>query len=133
MKSTDTALIRPVKIGILFSAFTVVLFEFGVYEWDVPNKFWFYLFLIACNIAMYYGFRVGVNKEVKYPINKQININRINVVKIRGSRRRNVDVLRWEVCFFDFYNHGLLQDRFSVEYFITTSKEMYVSDNEISE
>lgn len=77
MKSTDTALNRPIKIGILFSAFTVVLFEFGVYKWDVPNKFWFYLFLIACNIAMYYGFRVGVHKEAKYPINKQININRI--------------------------------------------------------
>lgn len=76
MKET-VAINRPIKIGLFFSIFTIILFEFGVYEFNVPNKLQFYIFLAVCNIAMYIGFTNGTTYFKEDKITRQLSINKI--------------------------------------------------------
>lgn len=71
---------RPIKIGLAFSVFTIFLFEFGVYDFFVPNRLLFYVFLFACNLSMYLGFTQGLRKTGQYKKNRIVSINK--VVKI---------------------------------------------------
>ena len=77
MNNKATAINRPIRIGLLFSVFTIILFEFGVYNWDIPNRLLFYLFLIVCHIAMYYGFTEGTKKIEVIAVKRQISINKV--------------------------------------------------------
>ena len=73
----NKTLMAPIKIGIWFSVFTIILFEFGVYDYYNPYKFLFYVFLIVCNISMFYGFKVGVTTA-----NVNLGKHTINVKKL---------------------------------------------------
>lgn len=68
---------RPIKIGLLFSIFTVLLFEFGVYYYDAPNKGIMYLFLIVCHISMYLGFLQGIKKEPSHSCSREFSVIKI--------------------------------------------------------
>lgn len=67
----------PIRVGILFSIFTIIIFEFGVIEQIIPNRFQFYLFLIVCNFAMYFGFVRGANHTKLYSASRFFSINKI--------------------------------------------------------
>lgn len=67
----------PIKIGILFSIFTIIIYEFGVIERTIPDRFVFYSFLFACNIAMYFGFVRGVKYTQYYSNSRIFSINKL--------------------------------------------------------
>ncbi len=57
----------PIKIGLLYSLATILLYEFGPYAYPNHNKFILYGFLLASNFAMWLGFRSGASKRITQP------------------------------------------------------------------
>ena len=70
-------LYAPIRIGILFSIFTIIIFEFGIIERVIPNRFLFYSFLFVCNIGMYIGFVRGANCTLSCSNDRCSSINKI--------------------------------------------------------
>lgn len=68
----------PIKIGLLYSLTTILLYEFGPYAYPNHNKFILYSFLMASNFAMWLGFRNGTSKQVSQSSNygRKIRIDR---------------------------------------------------------
>lgn len=52
----------PIQAALGWSLATIVLFEFGPFEYDVDNKHWLYAFLVAVHVALYAGFEVGLRR-----------------------------------------------------------------------
>lgn len=70
-------LTRPINIGIAFSVFTIILYEFGIYDYPVPNRIEFYFFLLAANLCMYAGFINGMNSYEECVKDQSYNLGRI--------------------------------------------------------
>lgn len=58
VKSSNYSL--PIKVGILYSIFTVILYIWGPYDFPTHNRLMLYLFLFVCNVAIYLGFNQGI-------------------------------------------------------------------------
>lgn len=63
---SDKFLKSPIRLGILFSIFTIVLYQFGVFQFYYINSFLLYLFLFLTHICMYFGFCLGLKVKVEY-------------------------------------------------------------------
>ena len=77
MNSINNTYKKPIKIGILFSIFTIILYEFGPYDFPRINRELLYFFLILCHLAMYLGYNSGTRyktliKNLRYINRKQI-------------------------------------------------------------
>ena len=75
--SSDKTLMQPIRIGIIFSILTIVLYEFGVYKFPEINRSELNIFLIVTNIAMYWGFYHGVHNPKIYNTTKSIAIEKV--------------------------------------------------------
>ncbi len=65
----------PIRVTLIFSALTILLYEFGAYDYPSINKWQLYAFLFAANLAMYIGFVYGAQRipkqaasAVRFPI-----------------------------------------------------------------
>lgn len=66
----------PIKLALGYSLITVILYEFGPYRFPSINKGYLYLFLFACNLAIYIGFMAGARVHV-FKSERRVNINRL--------------------------------------------------------
>ena len=71
----NRSLRRPIKVGILFSVFTILLYEFGIYKYQLINPILLNIFLLVANIMMYVGFISGAQKSYSYRFDSSISIN----------------------------------------------------------
>ena len=55
----------PIRIAILYSLLTVLLYVFGPYSYPNHNRLTLYVFLFVCNLGMWLGFVLGTNKPVR--------------------------------------------------------------------
>ncbi len=81
MSYSKTLYKLPIILGLLFSLFTIFLYEFGPIDYPDVNKSSLYLFLFISNLAMYLGFTNGAYSPIRryqgvrwFPINKVINV-----------------------------------------------------------
>lgn len=70
----------PIKAALIFSCITFILYLWGPYNFPAVNRIELFLFLTACNMAMYTGFSSGVkhyrkpNRVFAFSSSKIINI-----------------------------------------------------------
>lgn len=74
---SDKTLMQPIRIGLVFSILTIVLYEFGVYKFPVINREKLNIFLIVTNLAMYWGFYKGVRNPQIHITTKTISIEKV--------------------------------------------------------
>ena len=55
---------KPIKISIIYSLFTIFLFEFGVLDFKSGNKPLMYLFLLYAHIMIAFGYYCGIYSKV---------------------------------------------------------------------
>ena len=78
----ETIMKKPIKIGIVFSLCTILLYFCGAYDYPKINQVELILFLIFNNLAMYYGFTLGTRLKLRkikdrykrFPIEKVMNV-----------------------------------------------------------
>lgn len=66
----------PIKLGILYSIITILLYEFGPFNFPDKNKIELYIFLFMCNAAMYFGFCHGTLNRYSFRQDRNIRINK---------------------------------------------------------
>lgn len=54
---------RPIYIAIIYSLFTIFLFEFGVVDFKYHDKFLLYFFLFFAHLGMAFGYFFGIHSK----------------------------------------------------------------------
>ena len=84
MQQTNKIFLRPIKVGLLFSLMTFILYLWGPYPFPSVNRMIMVIFLVICNMTMYYGFKQGaVGAKSHFEPKKVVNVSSfINVLFI---------------------------------------------------
>lgn len=119
----------PIRIAILYSLLTVLLYVFGPYSYPNHNRLPLYIFLFVCNLGMWIGFVLGTNK----PINPNVSCARTISIS------RMLSILFWIsliICIPKFMmSTGIYSNIFSnIFYRVTVYSEMareYYMDRQV--
>ncbi len=85
----------PIKWGIIYSIFIIVMYLFGVWTYPNTNRFILILLLILYNAAMYYGFVYGTKKVVRLKLGVKNQIS--------NSFKEDASIMVWKfykLCFW---------------------------------
>lgn len=71
----DKKHILPIRIALMYSFVTFVLYAFGPFSFPYLNRTLLCVFLVVTNMAMYLGFKKGVSAKVYVPQTKLKTVN----------------------------------------------------------
>lgn len=78
MKGLQIQYKKPIKVAIVYSVLTLILYLFGPYSFPSINRGLLVLFLFVCNVAMYFGFVKGTQIPKYNGLQKKaINIDKL--------------------------------------------------------
>lgn len=130
MQQTNKLYLRPIKIGILFSVATFILYLWGPYPFPSVNRLIMAIFLVFCNVAMYYGFKHGAlgvrgYYEPKKVVNVSSFINTLFVIALLIAIPKFVIYTR-------FYDNTVGQTLLSLGTFLSGgADQLYANRQEI--
>ena len=118
----------PIKLALAYSLITVILYEFGPYSFPSINKGLLYLFLFACNLAIYAGFKSGASSYKLRP-ERRVNINRL--MKILTIIAVIVCIPKF-IIYTGFYSNPLGKITYGVSAFLSgMSDQLYMARQEL--
>lgn len=75
---TWKAAYAPVNIIFLYVLSTLMLFDFGPFNWNISNSVELHVFVFASLLALYYGYHVGVSAPLKRKTVARRGVRRIH-------------------------------------------------------
>lgn len=131
MGLTRSIYLRPIKVAMAYSIATIILYEFGPYEYPSINKLELYFFLIFAHIMMYAGFKSGINKSCRqnlcdlpvFPIDKFLNF--LFFISF-------ISFIPRFVIFTGFYDGGISALVNGARLFFSSAQELYIAKQSLA-
>ena len=117
---TSSVNLHPIKILLAFLVFTEILFFFGPISYKIANPLMMMLYFIILNMALYYGFNVGINKTKCSRFTISMNI--VKALLTLGL------ILNIEYLFRKWATHGLSVSFSTLIYALVNPGDAYSSE-----